>query len=48
MAQQVKDLVLSLLWFWLQLWLGFLSWPENAMGAAKNKNKKQTKKPKKT
>ena len=30
MAQQVKDLALSLLWFWLLLWLRFDSWPGNA------------------
>ena len=29
MAQQVKDPVLSLLWFWLQPWLGFDPWPGN-------------------
>ena len=29
MAQQVKDLVLSLLWLRLLLWLGFDPWPQN-------------------
>ena len=28
-AQLVKDLVLSLLWLWLQLWHGFNLWPGN-------------------
>ena len=28
-AQRVKDLALSLLWFWLQLWYGFDPWPGN-------------------
>ena len=35
LAQQVKDLVLSLLWLWLQPWRGFDPWPRelpNAMG----------------
>ena len=27
MAQWVKNMVLSPLWLWLQLWLGFNSWP---------------------
>ena len=29
MVQRVKDPALPLLWFWLQLWLGFDSWPKN-------------------
>ena len=29
MAQQAKDLVLSLLWLWLPLWCRFDSWTEN-------------------
>ena len=29
MAQQVKNLVLSLQWLWLQLWHGFGPWPGN-------------------
>ena len=29
MTQQVKDLVLSFLWLWLLLWLGFDPWPGN-------------------
>ena len=29
MAQRVKDLVLSLPWLWLQLWLGFHPWSGN-------------------
>ena len=29
MAQQVKNLVLSLQWLWLQLWHGFGPWPAN-------------------
>ena len=28
-AQQVKDLALSLLWYWLLLWYGFDPWPGN-------------------
>ena len=28
-AQQVKDLVVSPLWLWLQLWYGFAPWPGN-------------------
>ena len=30
MAQQVKDLALSLLWLWFQLWYGFEPWPRNS------------------
>ena len=43
MAQQVKDLVLSLLWLWLQLWLGFHLWPKELLHAtseAKTRTKK--------
>ena len=29
MAQQVKDLVVSLLWLWLLLWYGFNLWPKS-------------------
>ena len=29
MTQWVKDLALSLLWLWLQLWCGFDPWPRN-------------------
>ena len=29
MAQQFKDLALSLLWVWLLLWCGFDPWPKN-------------------
>ena len=29
MAQQFEDPALSLLWLWLQLWLGFSHWPGN-------------------
>ena len=29
MAQQVKDLVLSLQWLWLLLWHRFSPWPGN-------------------
>ena len=29
MAQSAKDLLLSLLWLRLQLWLGFNPWPGN-------------------
>ena len=42
MAQWVKDLVLSLLWLWLQLWCGLDPWPWNfliAMGLAKKKER---------
>ena len=28
-AQQIKDLALSLLWLWLQLWYRFDPWPGN-------------------
>ena len=28
-TQQVKDLVVLLLWLWLLLWSGFKSWPGN-------------------
>ena len=39
MVHYVKDLVLSLLWFWLQLCFRFNTWPSNhlhAMDVAKN------------
>ena len=39
-AQQVKDLALSLLWLWLQLWCKFSPWPReflHALGAAEKK-----------
>ena len=26
-AQRIKDLALSLLWLWLQLWRGSIPWP---------------------
>ena len=43
MAQQVKDLALSLLWLWFQLWLGFHSWLENfCMPWGQPKKKKQS------
>ena len=29
MAQQVKELALTLLWLWLQLWCRFSPWPRN-------------------
>ena len=38
MAQRVKDLMFSLLWLWLLLWLGFDPWPGelvHAMGMGK-------------
>lgn len=44
MAQWVKDLMLSLLWFWLLLWLGFDPWPRellHAPGVAKKQKQKQ-------
>ena len=46
MAQQVKDLVLLLLWLGSQLWCGIDPWAQNfciATGAArkKNRNKKR-------
>ena len=28
-VQWVKDLAVSLLWLWLQLWCGFDPWPRN-------------------
>ena len=46
MAQQVKDLALSLLCLWLQLCLGFDPWPGNfhmAWGVTKNKQIKKIK-----
>lgn len=39
MAQQVKDLVLSLLWLWLQLWYGFDPWPRNFSKPQEQPNK---------
>ena len=41
MAQQIKDLVLSLPWLWVLLWCGFnLAWEfPHASGSAKEKNK---------
>ena len=42
MAQQVKDLVLSLLWLWLQLCRGLDPWPGNSymLHCGKKKKKK--------
>ena len=46
MAQQVKDPVLSLLWFGSGLWRGFDSWPGNfrTLQAQRGKKKKKKKK----
>ena len=42
MAQQVKDLVLSLLWLWLLLWCRFDPWPGNfCMPQVQPKKKKR-------
>ena len=39
MAQWIKDLALSLLWLWLQLWHGFGPWTGNfGMPQAQPKN----------
>ena len=44
-AQWVKDLELSLLWLWLQLWSGFNSWPRNfCMPSVWQKKKKNEEK----
>ena len=49
MAQQVKDLVLSLLRLWFLLWRGFDPWPRNFhMPWAQPKQTKITNKDKKT
>ena len=41
MAQQIKDMVLSLLWLWLLLWYGFHPWPRNfCMPQAQPKKKR--------
>ena len=40
-VQQIKDLVLSLLWLWLQLWHGFSPWLKNFCMLLAQQNKKQ-------
>ena len=40
MVQWVKDLVLSLLWLWPQLWLRFDPWPGNFHMPRVEQNKK--------
>ena len=46
MVRWVKNLVLSLLWLWLQLWHRFDPWPRNFhMLQAKKKKKKERKQP---
>ena len=44
MAQQVKDLTLSLLWLGLLMWLEFDPWPRNfcVPWVRKNKTKQKT------
>ena len=45
MAQQVKDLALSLLWLWLPLWHRFNPWARNfCMPWARPKKKKKKEK----
>ena len=39
MAQWVKGLALSLLWFWLPLWYGFDTWPSMLWAQPKKKKK---------
>ena len=43
MLQQVKDLVLSLLWLGLLLWLRFDPWPETSMCCGHGQKKRRTK-----
>ena len=47
MAQEVKDIALSLLWLWLQLWCGFSPWPGNFCMVRTRQKKKRKKERKK-
>ena len=47
MAQQVKDLVLSRLWLWLQLWHRFDPWHRTSACLRSSQKKKKKKKEKK-
>ena len=46
MAQRVKDLASSLLWFWLQLWCRCNPWPRNSdmLGAQPKEGRKERRK----